>query len=135
VMMGIERKSAIQPSRSSPTKRMIAPVTRAVSEVRAIAFGEPETARWATAAAKSGAIVESAPTETIRLDPRRKNATVAATKAQRAVAAGIPARREVANCSGTAITRSVSPAIRSGAIHARWYPRTEVARGTRTAQP
>jgi hypothetical protein len=85
--------------------------------------------------ANKGAIVESAPTETTRLDPSKKNAMVAATNAQSAVAAGMPANRDVANCSGTAMTRSVNPAIRSAENHERWYPRTVVARGTRTAQP
>ena len=135
VMIGIERKSAIQPSRSTPIASTIPPVTRAVSDVRAMALGDPATARWATAAAKSGAIVESAPTETTGLDPRRKNAIVAATKAQSAVAAGIPANRDVASCSGTAITKRVRPASTSGPIHARLYPRIEVASGKRTAPP
>ena len=71
-MIGTESRSAIHPSRSSPTARTIAPVTSAVREVRAIALADPVTARWATAAANSGAIVESAPTETVLLDPNRE---------------------------------------------------------------
>ena len=72
------------------------------------------------AAANSGAMVESAPTKTSLLDPNTKYAIVAATNAHSAVAAGMPARREVASCSGTAITRRVIPANTSLEIQERW---------------
>ena len=75
---------------------------------------------WAMPAANSGAMVESAPTDSWGAEPRSANATVPATKVYSPVMGGIPARRDVASCSGTAMARSVSPASRSGPSHCRW---------------
>ena len=62
------------------------------------------------ATAKSGAIVESAPTDTMGFEPANTKTRVAAMKAIMAVKAGTPASCEVANCSGIAIASSVTPA-------------------------
>ncbi len=59
---------------------------------------------------RGGAIVESAPTETMGLDPMKKNTNVAVMKAIIAVKAGTPASCDVASCSGIAIAKSVMPA-------------------------
>jgi len=70
--------------------------------------------------ANSGAIVESAPTDICGLEPNSANITVPATKAKRPVSGGMPASREVASCSGTAITSSARAASASGRSQARW---------------
>ena len=76
-------------------------------------------ARWAIPAAKSGAMVESAPTDSCGAEPSTANATVPAMNVYRPVIGGMPARRDVASCSGTAMASSVSPARRSGTSHWR----------------
>src|ERR1700722_3344744 len=43
---------------------------------------------------------------------------------------GMPARREVASCSGTAITNKVRAARRSVVSQARWYPCRELRTGS-----
>lgn len=72
-----------------------------------------------TPTANSGAIVESAPTDICGLDPIAANKTLPAMKAKKPVIGGIPANRDVANCSGTAITNSVTAASRSADSHDR----------------
>lgn len=80
VMIGAERKSAIHPRRSSPTPATSRPVTTAVAATRVRYCVEPVTARCANATAKSGAMVESAPTETMGFEPTGVKASVAAMK-------------------------------------------------------
>lgn len=70
-------------------------------------------------------MVESAPTDICGLDPNTANITVPATNAYRPVTGVIPARRAVANCSGTAIAANVSAAARSGISHDDRYPRND----------
>ena len=60
--------------------------------------------------AKSGAMVESAPTDTMGLAPNRTNTSVAVMKAISATNAGTPASCEVASCSGIAMANSATPA-------------------------
>src|ERR1700728_1052956 len=72
--------------------------------------------------AKRGAMVESAPTDINAFEPRRAKRTVPATKAKKPVMGGMPARRAVASCSGTAMARSMTPAPRSRVSHERWEP-------------
>ncbi len=63
-------------------------------------------------------MVESAPTESCGLEPSMANITVPAMNAYQPVTGGIPARREVASCSGTAITNRVTAATRSAVSQA-----------------
>lgn len=72
-----------------------------------------------TPTANRGAIVESAPTDICRLDPSAANTTLPAMNAKNPVIGGMPANRDVANCSGTAITNSVAAASRSADSHER----------------
>ena len=80
----------------------------------------PTAAIPATPAAKIGAIVESAPTDIWRLDPKIAIARPPQMKAYRPVWTGIPASWAVAICSGIAIATSVMPAMMSPTIHASW---------------
>lgn len=86
-----------------------------------------------TPTTNSGAIVESAPTDIWRLDPSAANKTFPAMNAKKPVIGGMPANRDVANCSGTAITNSVTAASRSTGSHGR---RVAAHRGERNqSQP
>jgi hypothetical protein len=110
VTIGNDRKSAIQPSFKSPTARTASPVTTAVaatsSKYRVVDTG----ARRINTTAKRGAMVESAPTDTMGLEPTNTKTNVAVIKAIIAMNAGTPASRDVASCSGIAIARRVTPA-------------------------
>jgi hypothetical protein len=68
------------------------------------------SAIFSIATAKSGAIVESAPTDKMGFDPTATKTSVAVMKAMSAVNASTPASWAVANCSGMAIASSVTPA-------------------------
>ena len=70
--------------------------------------------------ANNGAMVESPPTDICGLDPSNANTTLPATNAYKPVIGGIPASREVASCSGTAIVSKVSAATRSPTAHDAW---------------
>ena len=72
-MIGAERNSAIQPSRSTPTNATRMPTMTARMATFCAYCALPARARWATPAAKSGAMVESAPTDICGLEPRRAN--------------------------------------------------------------
>ena len=85
--------------------------------------GEDAGARRSNATANSGAIVESAPTETMGLDPIAKKTSVAVMKAIIAVKAGTPANCDVASCSGIAMASSVMPARNCAGKLARVSPR------------
>ena len=122
VMIGTESRSAIQPSRSRPIASTIAPVTSAVREREGDRFWRPgdrevgdrgsEQRRDRGVGADGDDLAGSEEEEGDRGGNEGPNA----------VAAGIPARREVASCSGTAITRSVRPGN-----HVPRYPRALVA--------
>ena len=67
--------------------------------------------------AKMGAIVESAPTDICRVDPKIKMATDPAMKAYIPNSAGMFASLAVAICSGIAIEMSAIAATRSRDTH------------------
>ena len=89
--MGSERKSASQPSfEQSDRHDDDAGDDRGRGDERHVLGATAGSARRSSATAKSGAIVESAPTETIGFEPRTKKTSVAAMKAIIAVKAGHP---------------------------------------------
>ena len=77
-----------------------------------------------SATAKSGAMVESAPTDTMGLDPKKRNTAVAMMNPVSATKAGPPANCDVASCSGIAIARRVTPASTCPAAFWRVTPRS-----------
>ena len=91
-MTGDDRNREIQPSRSRPTATMRTPTTSAMKVTRWVYRGVPATATAATPAAKTGAIVESAPTDMCRWEPISANIRDPATKAYSPAAAGMMAR-------------------------------------------
>ena len=100
VTIGRDKKSAIHPSFSSPTAITTRPVTTAVAATSS-KYSVVETgAKRINTTAKSGAIVESAPTDMIGFEPTKTKTMVAVMKAMSATKAGTPARRDVASCSG-----------------------------------
>ncbi len=80
-MIGADRNSAIQPRRNTLTRATRIPTITARMATFCAYWALPAKARWATPAAKSGAMVESAPTDICGLEPRRANTTVPAMKA------------------------------------------------------
>ena len=108
--MGSDRKSASQPSLSSPINMTISPATTAVAATSSMYCADEAGARRSNATANSGAMVESAPTETIGLEPMTKKTNDAVMNAIIAVKAGTPASCDVASCSGIAIANNVMPA-------------------------
>ncbi len=80
VMMGADRKSAIQPSRNRPTTATSTPTVTASSDTSAMYCAEPVGEMRAIPAANSGAMVESAPTDSWGADPSTANAMVPAMK-------------------------------------------------------
>src|SRR5665213_1907684 len=122
VTMGSDRKSAIQPRRRSPTPNTTSPVTTAVtatsSKYRVVERG----ASRRRTTAKSGAMVESAPTDMTGFEPTTTKTIVAVMNAIIATYAGTPASRDVASCSGTAIASKVTPARNCPETFARVTP-------------
>src|SRR5665213_1375098 len=122
VTMGSDRKSAIQPRRRSPTPNTTSPVTTAVtatsSKYRVVEGG----ASRRRTTAKSGAMVESAPTDMMGFEPTTTKTIVAVMNAIIATNAGTPASRDVASCSGTAIASKVTPARNCPETFARVTP-------------
>ncbi len=80
-MIGADSSSAIHPRRNSQTSATSTPVITARIPTRSMYRAEPEAASAATPAANSGAIVESAPTDTRGLVPSSANSTLPATNA------------------------------------------------------
>jgi hypothetical protein len=117
-MTGAERKSAIQPDLRIPAPMTTTPTATATNEVSSVARA-PDAATLATPAASTGAIVESAPTDTCALRPRTAIISEPTTNAHRPVTAGMLASLAVAICSGTAIATSVRPARTSAMSHDR----------------
>ena len=95
----------------------IAPTISAKNETRWVKRGVPDTATVATPAARTGAMVESAPTDTWRLRPSTANSTDPERNAYRPATAGMFASPAVAICSGTAMAARVRPASTSGPSH------------------
>ena len=108
--IGNDKKSASQPSLRSPMPITMIPATTAVAATSSMYSGDDAGARRRSATAKSGAIVESAPTETIGFEPITKKTSEAVMKAIIAVKAGTSASCDVASCSGIAMASSVIPA-------------------------
>ena len=75
-----------------------------------------------------GAMVESAPTESVLWVPKAAKATVPARKAISPVAGGRPISRAVAICSGSAMAAKVSAATASRGRPARVAPRSAANR-------
>jgi hypothetical protein len=123
VITGIDKRSAIHPACITPATIRMVPVSSASPAARPAYCGEPEAAIVASAPAKIGAIVESAPTEAKRLTPNAANPIEPAISAYRPVCGSSPARLAVASCSGIEIAASIRPATRSAGSHDGWYPR------------
>src|SRR5260370_1456773 len=84
VVTGIDRRSAIQPSRNSPLTMRIAPTRRARIAAKAAYSGAPLAASRARPPAKMGVIVESAPIDIARLAPKMAKPTAPAIIARKA---------------------------------------------------
>src|SRR5450631_3252826 len=69
-------------------------------------------------------MVESAPTDRWRLEPKAANASVPAMKAKKPICGAKPPSRAVAICSGIAMAASVSPAAKSRLRSAAERPRS-----------
>src|ERR1700726_1472043 len=76
-----------------------------------------------------GVMVESAPTDRRRLDPKAAKARVPAMNAKKPICGGKPPSRAVAICSGMAMAASVSPAARSRFKFAAVRPRNVLHNG------
>ena len=112
-MTGCDSRSAIQPIRQSPPISRIAP-TMSASVLASPAYsGDFAAAMPARLRAKIGVMVESAPIDRKRLEPKAANASDPAMKAKKPSCGGKLPSCAVAICSGIAIAASISPATTS----------------------
>ncbi len=113
VITGMDKRSAMKPNLSAPPQMRMSPTMRLSAAAAAAYWAGPAAASTASAPAKMGAIVESAPTESRRLAPKRAKPIAPARRAKKPIRGGSPARRAVAICSGMAMAASVRPATAS----------------------
>jgi len=114
-----------------PAATTIAPTIRLSVAARAMYCGPPAAATRARAPTKIGVMVESAPNDIRRLDPKTRKAKVPAMKAKKPNSGGRAPSLAVAICSGMAIAARVTPAMRSGPTNAVWYPANDCSNGQR----
>ena len=108
--IGSDRKSASQPSFKSPIAMTMSPATSAVAATSSMYCVEEAGARRSSATAKSGAMVESAPTETIGFEPTSEEDQRGGDEGDHRGEGRHAASCDVASCSGIAMASSVTPA-------------------------
>jgi len=114
------------PSAAGPTAATNPPTSSASTGINSAYRSVPATAMPATPAARMGAMVESAPTDSSRLRPASAKTSHPTTKASRRTPAGTPTNPAVAICSGIAMATSVRSASTSGPNQDPWQCRSEV---------
>ena len=125
VMIGAERSSAIHPRRSSHTSATNTPTATARIPTRSTYWANQPAPGAQPRRRTAGR--SSSPRRPTSADwiPKSRTAPCRRRMRKSPCIGGIAASREVASCSGTAITSSVSAASKSAGAHDRLYPRND----------
>ena len=118
-MTGVDRNSEIHPIRNRPNRTRRPPTNNAVKAIAVVNPAVPTTATDATPMANTGAMVESAPTDSWWVLPTTAYTRDPATNAYRPVTGERLASTAVAICEGRTTATRARPASASAPSQAR----------------